>query len=334
MSYSQQKLIDLIKEGNFTETSTTPERHIETVISNVFLYKDSVYKIYKNNNEFFNDNFRDISTQEARFDFTKRDFEWNNTLSPAVYLSLIGVKAEDGRVVTCDIGEAEEIAMVMNRVDSKDFLHEKLLNGSVSVDDAEKIGEQFGTSTKRVQLSVPNRNYYEDYKKRLKDLRDWFVFSKDDVSEEEIERYCSFLERTLEKNKSDFENKYSAEMTKDGDIHSHNAALTPDGFHLLDTFPPKEEWSNGHPAIAFYRLGTDIWVFGQSEELFTAFLNGYQKSRGEFSRELESFYILYASSIMLSYQYHLAKSDPAELQGAKLYHQFMQKFFDERCKLD
>ncbi len=333
MPYSQQKLLELIKLGRFSAVSGSPEQHIETVISNVFLYHNTVYKIYKNDNDFFNQNFRDISTRESRFDFTQRDFAWNNTLSPTIYLKLIGIKIIDNAVVSCLIEEANEIAMVMNRVKSTDFLHERLLQGSVSVDDAKNIGREFSVSVARVQTPVIGRNYYKDFQKRLSDLREWFVFAKDAVSEEELERYCDYLESTLEKNKERFEAVYSQQMTKDGDIHSHNAVLTQDGFHLLDTFPPKDEWANGHPSIAFYRLGADIRVFGKSEELFESFVAGYQENRPDFSRELESFYILYASSIMLSYQYHLAENDPRELEGAKLYHRFMQEYYETYCTL-
>jgi aminoglycoside phosphotransferase family enzyme len=330
MDYSQKKLIEHIKAGHFSEEATSPQQHIETVISNVFLFEDTVYKVYKNDNDFFNTNFKDISEKKARFDFTVEDFAWNNTLSPTIYLEIIGVRVKDTLVVTCPLEEAEEIVMVMNRVKTTDFLHEKLLQGSVTEEIAFHIGEQFGSSVARVQKPVTNRNYYDDSINRLQDLREWFTFAKDDVSQEEITRYCDFLTNFLEQHKDTFE-KLSSQMTKDGDIHSHNAVLSGSEFHLLDTFPPKEEWGNGHPAIAFYRLGTDIRVFGGSPLLFEAFVKGYEKSRGAFSRELEPFYTIYASGIMLSYQYHLAKSDPREMEGAKLYHQFMQKYFEENC---
>lgn len=330
MSYSQKKLVDLSKSGHFLEEEGAPQ-HIETVISNVFLFQKNVYKIYKNDNKFFNTNFRDISTKELRFDFTKRDFEWNNTLSPTIYLKLVGVAVKDSEVIESEIENAEELAIVMNRVESKDFLNEELLQGAISPEMAFVIGEQFGSSVERVQKSVQNKNYYKEFLGRINDLRDWFILAKEDVSKEEADKYCDFLLAFIEKNKARFEGQLSQEMTKDGDIHSHNAVFSNGDFHLLDTFPPKEEWATGHPAIALYRLGTDIWVFSGNRTLFEEFLKGYQEVREPVSRELEPFYILYAAGIMLSYQYHLAERDPAEKRGALLYHDFIKKYFDKYC---
>ena len=162
---------------------------------------------------------------------------------------------------------------------------------------------------------------------RLKDLRSWFVLAKEGVSKEEADTYCDYLESFLKNHREIFENQLSKEMTKDGDIHSRNAVFSNEEFHLLDTFPPKEEWSIGHPAISLYRLGADIFVFGGRQSLFEEFLKGYQEIRGSVTRYFEPFYMLYASSIMLAYQYHLAESDPKELNGARLYHKFMQEYF-------
>ena len=114
MTYSQKPLIELVKAGK-TPGETTIPKHIETVISNVFVFENLVYKVYKNDNDFFNQGFRDISTTSARFDFTRRDFTWNQTLSPSIYLELRGVEVtEEGEISFVEEDQAEELVMVMN----------------------------------------------------------------------------------------------------------------------------------------------------------------------------------------------------------------------------
>ncbi|PIR83059.1 hypothetical protein COU19_02745 [Candidatus Kaiserbacteria bacterium CG10_big_fil_rev_8_21_14_0_10_56_12] len=101
MVYSQRPLVRLIQEGQLTGESGKPD-HVETVISNVFLFSDKVYKIYKSDNDFFNRNFNDISAKARRFDFTTADFEWNHQLSQEVYTALRGVRIIEKRCAFVD----------------------------------------------------------------------------------------------------------------------------------------------------------------------------------------------------------------------------------------
>jgi len=330
MSYSQKPLIDLIKSGNFHNETTVP-KHIETVISNVFVFDKMVYKLYKNNNPFFNEKFRNISKKEDRFTFTKRDFEWNNTLSPSVYLKVIGVIVKNEEIKICAPDNAEEIVIVMNRIDTNEVLYEKLLKGEVSEGVAYLIGKQFGESVRKIQKPIKG-NYYDDFLVRITDLREWFKSTSEEISLEESTSYCDFLASFLEKNRSLFENELTAGMTYDGDIHSHNAIFSNEHLYLIDTFPPKEEWMRGHPHISLYRMGSDLYALSGKKEMFDAYMNGYVDSGGSLNRELDNFYIIYASGIMLPYQYMLAKNDPHHKKGADLFHKFIREHFKTHCQ--
>jgi aminoglycoside phosphotransferase family enzyme len=329
MTYSQKPFLELMKAGQFPGEITAP-KHIETVISNVFVFEKNVYKLYKNDSDFFNSNFRDISTKEARFFFTRRDFEWNNALSPTIYTKTLGVAVKDGKIETCTPEEAEDLVIVMNRINTSDILYEILLKGEISEDAAFSLGKQYGENIKRIQEPIKG-NYHDEFLIRVKDLQEWIRSASDDISLEESLKYCDYMVSFTEKNRAFFEGPLSAGMTKDGDVHSHNAVFSEGKLYLIDTFPPKEDWLRGHPHIALYRFATDLYAFTGRQEIFEAFMKGYVESGQEVNRDMDPLYILYAAGIMVSYQYMLAKSDPHHRKGAERYHAFIRDYFEKHC---
>lgn len=329
MDYSQKPLIELMKAGKFPGETGVP-KHIETVISNVFLFDKKVYKFYKNDNDFFNKGFRDISAKADRFAFTEKDYHWNHTLSPSIYTGLINVAVKDGAITeVATTAEADELVIVMNKIDANDMLHEKLVAGKISAEDCFKIGQQLAESMKRVQVTLPQTyNFYDLFESRIKDLRDWIRSVTDYISLEESNSYCDFLEEFRNKNKDWFENELSAEVTTDGDFHSHNAIYSKGTFYLMDTYPPKEAWGISHQLIAPYRIGTDIWALSGKQEFFESFIKGYEASSGiTVDRRLDNLYIMYASGIAVSYLYMLQTTDPDKKESAENFHKFVKDYF-------
>lgn len=331
MEYSQKPLIELLRLGKLPGETSLP-KHIETVISNVFVFEKTVYKIYKNDNAYVNQNFRDISYRNDRFTFTQRDCDWNHTLSPTIYLKTEGVRVKDGMVEICSTEDAEELAIVMNRINMADVLYEKLLNHHITEENAFLIGKQYAENIKKIQTPIIHGNYYHDFNNRIPDLREWMESSAENISVEESGKYCNYLDSFLKDRRELFEGQLSTTMTNDGDIHSHNAVFTNDQLYLIDTFPPKEEWIRGHPHISLYRLGSDIYALSGSKELFEAYLKGCEESGAVLNRELDHFYIIYASGIMISYQYLLAANDEHHMKAAQTYHSFIKKYFEGNCQ--
>jgi len=330
MSYSQVPLLEQFARGRVPGEHTEP-RHIETVISNVYLFPSNVYKIYKNNNEFFNSVFRDIRTADARFEFTRRDFAWNHALSPDIYTHTTWASSDkDGAVFREDPEGADELVIVMNRVDTSHVLYELLCAGTFSVEDATTVGTQIGNMLQRVQTPVTD-NYYENSVTRLHDLRAWLMLQKHHVPASEIARYCDYLESYLTEHRTQFEGVLSEEMTLCGDLHSHNAVYIDETIRLMDTFAPKEEWGIGHPHIKLYRLGTDIYALTGSEKVFNAYIEGYASTRTHLSREHEHYYVVYAAGIMLSYLYMLSNNDARHMVAATTYHAFLRTYFAQHC---
>ena len=327
MNYSQTKLIELMKEGKWPGENITP-KHIQTVISNVFVFENKVYKFYKNDNDFFNKSFRNLSGKDERFLFTENDFRWNGTLSPSIYLDIKNITVRNGQIVEVSREEAEEIIMIMNRVDTSDVLYEKLIGNKISEEDCFEIGKQFGESMRKIQVKLPREyNFYDVFESLIQDQKDWISSVPENISLEESEAYCEYLDNYRQANREWFE-ELSAEVTVDGDFHSHNAIYSNNHFYLMDTYPPKEEWGIGHKLIPLYRLGTDILGLSGKQEFFEALVKGYEEGNGiKVNRKFDEFYIIYAASIAMPYLYMLSRIDPEKKKIAEQFHTFTRDYF-------
>ena len=302
-------------------------KHIETVISNVFLFDTNVYKLYKSYNNFFNRDFSDISERDPRFDFVRRDFEWNHSLSPTVYREIRGVR--EGDVVEfVDESDAEELVIVMDHVDSKEFLFEKLVDNALSADDARSIGMQLAVTMQRVRTTpVPDMRYFDVFEQRIKDARNWLKLDPESVSVEEADAWCDYLIRFRDTHRETFEDASSMRMLENGDIHTMNALYSGGTLNLMDTYPPKSAWTTDYEFMPMYRMATDLLALG-NEQLFDACIDGYVGAGGRIpDRTLDPVFITYAASIAVSYLHSLARSDPTKREAAGKFHSFLRSYF-------
>lgn len=328
-SYSQKPLIDLMKVGAFPSENGVP-KHIETVISNVFIFDTMVYKFYKNDNDFFNKDFRDISEKETRFSFTEKDYKWNATLSPSIYVKLTNIVVQNGTVVEIESrDDAEEIMMIMNKIDTNDVLFEKLVNKEITKEDCFEIGRQLGEIMKKVQTRLPESgSFYDLFESRIDDLKNWITSMAEYISEDESSAYCDYLNDFRIKNREWFEKELTDGIVTDGDFHSHNAVYSDKTLYFMDTYPPKEEWGVGHKLIPLYRIGVDIWALSGNKDYFEALLQGYEASNNiKIDRRIDALYVVYVAGIAVPYLYMLQQTDADKKEPAKRFHKFLRDFF-------
>jgi aminoglycoside phosphotransferase family enzyme len=329
MNYSQKTFVEIMKSGKIAGEKSIP-KHIETVMSNVFIFENTVYKLYKNDNDFFNKAFRDLAPKRDRMDFTKKDFEWNHTLSPSIYTKVIGIKIKDGEIeITEPTENADEAVIVMNRAKTEDLLFEKLLKDDFSPEESFSLGKQLGETLKKAQKKPAEKNnFYNKFEARINDLRNWVSGVTDYIDKTEFNEYCDFLEKFRKENREWFENKLSDEMVTGGDLHSHNAIFSDGILYLIDTYAPKEEWLVDHQFIPMYRIGADIWALTNNKDLFERFLRGYEEGSGyKVDRRLDDLYIIYASSIMVVYLYILQRTDAGKKEAATRFHKFIREYY-------
>jgi len=329
MTYSQQPLLDLFRSGALPGETNAPE-HIETVISNLFLFPETVYKVYKNNSEFFNTGFHDLSKKVERFSFTRNDYSWNNTLSPSIYTRLVGVSVRGNKLhIGEPTDEADELVFVMKRVDTNDLLFEHFVRGDISSDDCHNIGKQLAEALASARTEQANEyNYYEAFGKRIEDIRAWGLSVTDYWSTEEQAAYCDYMEDYRTQHRELFENDYRTQIAQSGDMHSLNALYTNGQFYLMDSYPPKDEWAMDYELNPLYRFGADLLALTGKQDLYKAFIEGYEQGTGtKADRTLEPLYLVYTASIMTSYLYMLQQTDPSKTEPAKRYHAFLRDYF-------
>lgn len=323
--YSQTPLLALLRAGKVPGESGIPE-HIETVISNVFLFNEQVYKLYKNDNDFQNKNFGDISTTKERFAFSRADFEWNHQLAEEVYLRLQGVKVDAGvlRFVDND-EEVEEFLLITKRLPSDASVFEHLRRNDLSEVDYYEIGKQFAEGEKNFVYheDLPNESLLENMLGRYRDVVEWVKNVEEYVPTLEQETYMNQLKELIM-------HVYGNDSTRISiciDFHSLNAFYVEHTLYPFDCFSVKYEWRFGPALLNIYRFATDVFALAGEKE-FRAVMRGYcdYLNIEHPSKEIERFFVTYAALIMMPYLYMLGKTDTEKQEAAIKYHDFLKRY--------
>lgn len=319
--------IRMIKSGMFDIEKGEIPSHVVTAVSNVFVFNHVVYKIYKNDNDFFNKNFNDLSVKNVRFDFTRRDFDWNNKVSPEVYIDLRGLVVENGLVKLVDPSDSvDELVIVMNKVNMSDCLINRLVNNSISTDDVYEIGFQLGKRVSSTKKVFPD-NLYNDFLSRYNDLVNWTNGVKE-LPKEEVAQYVNFYKNYVDLHREEFETSINL-MGLCMDLHADNIVYSNNTLLCMDTYSPKEAWLHGYKYLNIYRVATDIYAF-LGKEAFEKVLLGYADATDEkLPRQHDKFLIMYCELIVWPYQYMLIDKDPWRKEVADKYHHFIKQIFND-----
>ncbi|MCX6761387.1 MAG: hypothetical protein NTY33_00860 [Candidatus Moranbacteria bacterium] len=322
--YTQEPLLRLMETGKVFGETEKLKRHIETVISNVFIFPKHAYKVYKNDNAFFNNNFRDISERKTRFDFTRRDFEWNYKLNSSIYVALKPMAVINGELCVVDAEMADENVIVMNTFPEESVFINIFKHGVLENFDAYRGGQSFAEL--RGKLPKLSGNHLDSLAVSLElcnDIYKWTLVQKNKFEIGEVEIFDNLLKKLVTKDQSVreyFHNHLSASM----DIHMGNALYYEGKLMLIDTFSPKESWFIKHECCDLYRLGTDIRVFmgGEAWELFKS---GYYSISLEkpCPPAMDIFSTIYASLIMVSYLFNLGGE---HIEQAKKHQSFLRNY--------
>jgi len=321
--YSQAPLLALLRAGKVPGESGVP-KHIETVISNVFLFNERVYKVYKNDNDFFNNSFHDVSVKQDRFTFSKVDFEWNQQLTKEIYLHLQGVKVDGDSIKFVDEKDAEELMFITKRMPAGTILFDHLLKGGLTVDDFYEVGKQFAEREKDFVWNgtMSDESLLDNMLERYDDIVAW-IKDVEEVSALEKETWANKLKELLVRVYTHDSSKVSICF----DLHSLNAFYADQILCPFDTHPPKDAWRFGPPLLNLYRLATDVFALAGEKE-FDAVMHGYHDylHTEPISEENERLLVIYAALIMVSYLYMLGKTDADKQEAAVKYHNFLKRY--------
>ncbi len=111
---------------------------LQTHISYLFLTPSFVYKVKKP----VDFGFLDFTTLEKRHHYCTEEVRLNRRLAPDVYLGVVEIKEEGGRLaMEGKEGVTIEYAVKMRRLDTDTILEEKIRRGSASIKDARRVAE-------------------------------------------------------------------------------------------------------------------------------------------------------------------------------------------------
>lgn len=326
MNYSQSPLLELLQQGKVPGEQGIPT-HVETVISNIFLFNERVYKVYKQNNESFNKNFVDISRTPERMVFSREDFEWNAQLAKEVYIFLRPVKVEDGTLVFLDsFEEAEEFLLVTKRLPSEACVFEHLLKNDLTSADYYEMGKQFAL---REQYFAEHEDagkisLLENMQGRCVDIDEWLKDVEEYFPASEREMYIAQLGSSINEIYGHDTRKTSTCI----DFHSLNAFYIERTLYPFDCFSIKYEWRFGPALLNIYRFATDVLALVGEKE-FRAVIEGYHETCGTapVSEEVEKHLVFYSALIMVPYLYMLGKNDSEKYDAAITYHRFLKSIY-------
>ena len=266
-------LISAFESGYVNNIPNFTDPPIETLLSKLFFTKDRVYKIYKPRPAFYGD----MSEKNYRRDFYAVDFSWNNKIAPEIYLELCGVKYENNRYMQSPIDTADDYYIVMQRIDGKDHLRNRILNNQITPAEIQSVTRalinrlnNLHESEKDNLAHISARQHNDLHQESVNDLENWANYSSSEFSNTHAKRAIEHI-RHIVNNESYFTNYNHNNLQANIDANCDNIIFLDDKISFLDILPPKESWRVNDRFFSLARLFVDIAVLGDKQTAQTIY---------------------------------------------------------------
>ena len=130
MSYDLSKLVEELQKPEAYAEKPAEVDVLQTQISYVLRMDKYVYKIKKP----LNLGYLDYSTLSRRLFFCKREVELNQRLAPEIYLSVVPITIDAGKIAVAGSGNTIEYAVKMRRMPEEAMMNVLVRNNRVSKD--------------------------------------------------------------------------------------------------------------------------------------------------------------------------------------------------------
>lgn len=321
---NQRELIQSFLTGEIVNAQETPE-HIETTISHVFLFREKVYKLYKNDNYDFNTHFRDIANGASRKNFYETDFRWNHYFSPNIYRRLVKIYRNDGKFTLVKSGSAVDIAIEMDRVDNAVNLTKLLRTKKVSRRELVVLSETMMRKIKLFPDFHPKLSYSDYLRIRLDSLDAFMKIIPGTLPYQRRQHFMNIQRTFFEEHWQYFASFRTHEMSIAIDNHADNIFIVDHKPQFIDVYSPKEEWGIIEPLFNVARLAADVALY-HSQEYGRAVLTGFRSvyPQRKIQEEIFQFYALQAALIKGTYLFLLG--DPTRKREAEQYWKTLEKY--------
>ncbi len=326
-NYNQ--IIEAFKGGKvigLSEVGQKPE-YLQTEISHIFLFSQTVYKFYRRDSKGFNEYFFDLNDNEKRKKFYQEEFTSNHYFNPEVYQKLSGLKIEDNKVSLVDnLSTADDLVIQMKRIEATNNLTHILLNGNLNPDDYYQIGDQMTKALIGFNKGKEAKgNYYEIMRYFMDDLEVYLRMYEKEITREETDLIIAGLRNFVENHKDYFVRIKENSLIETIDNHADNTYYNNGRVSFIDAYLPKDSWRIVDPLYGVYRLLTDVAVLTSDETampIFKGFQNNYPDYL--FDSELDVFYKIYFSCIRVGHFFTVAIDDTLNRDIALRYLNFIR----------
>lgn len=306
-------LLEAFEKQAVSGISGVSDKVIETLISKLFFFGDKVYKVYKWNKAFFGD----FSSLAFRKEFYEEDFFWNNAMAPHIYLDLKPVKFDGHSFVETDIDDAEDLYIVMNKIDEKDNLTKKLIGKDISAEDLRVITREMTAELDKLTKEkidtlkdVIGMGLFALEKQIVEELRAWCYMADPLYTKEKTDKVLEVLLRAITDDEY-LKNFKKSDLSLAIDNHSDNILFSNGKLGFLDIFPPRDIWRIVDPFYNICRLATDVAVL-QGRDLANEMYDEYKKIMPLGPEKIKSVYELKAALIKGPYLAVLKRGEEAQ----------------------
>jgi len=263
---------------------------VETHISWVILAGDFAYKIKKP----LSLDFLDFSSLEEREFYCREEIRLNKPWAPGVYLEVVPITRQEGRLRFGGDGEALEYAVKMRRFDQALRLDNQLDAGLLSVADMKELGRNI--ADRHAAADIPDTSERERLVEQAKHfVRENFAHLEGIIEEDDFTFLQNWTERELGKLDSVLWQRFDDGFVRDchGDLHLGNLVRLPDGITTFDCieFNADLRYTDVFADVGF--LTMDLVDKGRND-LAAHFVNRYLECSGDYAGVvLHDFYFVY-----------------------------------------
>lgn len=327
---AHKKIIQGFTQGDVSglvEPKMKP-KHIQSVISHIFLFSKTAYKIYKSNNHHFNKLFVDLGNKKTRKEFYEEDFLWNNYFNKNVYRQLMGAYSADTIEIKPRDGHEDDLIIQMTRVNAEKNLTFLLQQHLVFNNDLRTIGFKITKAVAEFShLPAIKKKYYDILAANLNDLKNFSYLASPFISHKNTDGIVQILASYLKRHKHIFTNYPHKDLVVALDDHSDNVFYdkNKNEVTLMDVMPPKENWRIHLPVYNIFRLSVDVLILG-NKKLADALIQGYKNYyKGiKIDKKLSLFFQLYSALIRAATLFMLVKQGEQRKNEACQYQHFIK----------
>jgi aminoglycoside phosphotransferase family enzyme len=301
-----------------------PEKVIETLLSKIFFFGNTVCKVYKWDKAFYGD----LSDPDFRKKFIEEDFFWNHFMCPKIYTKLLPLTHyQDGSWIETDPEHADDFVIVMNKLRDErtltDWADDKRLTKELAKTLTQIIitkQRELTKSHSKALAQLLKRNCKDIETEDLADLRDWSYLAADHIEKSKTDGVVKQLLSILETPEY---NKWAAKAHKTASIDGNgdNVIISRDReFFFIDILPPKFNWRVEDEIMNIGRAAADVSTFMNSG-LADVMYDAYEELAGmRPPLVVRKLYEVRGAMIQVAYRYVLNQPE-----RAKKYLAFVEK---------